>query len=93
MKKQNKKEIKFTIHERRILGLPIVGIIPDGPENKALRKILDTFPWMLGVYECHFDEQVLLAALVSGVSEIDFKQVQQQYFKKKLARRTQNESI
>lgn len=57
-----KKEVLFSVHERRILGLPIKEKIY-GKDAEALRKIIDVFPGMLIVADQGFDPLVKAAMI------------------------------
>jgi hypothetical protein len=55
--KAKKQEIHFTAHERRVLEIPQRE--PQyGPEAIAVRKIIDSMPWILEVAEHRFDKVV-----------------------------------
>lgn len=69
MRSNGRKEIKFTAHERRVLQIP-QGEKQYGPEAIALRKIIDTLPWILTVADCRFDEGVRDASVVGSALHI-----------------------
>jgi len=69
-------EIKFTPHEKRVLELP-QDFDDNGPEVKVLRKIIDTFPWILEVSEFNFDPFIASSAIVSQAQIANA----QEYFK------------
>lgn len=62
--------INFSLDERRILGLEYMRTDFEDPESKALRKIIDTIPWILKIAECEFDERVTYALLQMEADKI-----------------------
>ena len=47
--------VTFTTTEKRILGLPLQCELWTEADAAALRKIIDTFPWILEVADYDFD--------------------------------------
>lgn len=65
---------KFDVTEKRILGL--LSVTEDelnSPEAEALRKIVDTYPFILLVAEHGFDPGIAAAAIRMVCAEYDLQ--------------------
>ena len=62
-------EVPFSAYERRVLEIPQRDP-QHGPEAEALRKMIDTMPWLLIIADCRFDRAVADAVVYSRFLKI-----------------------
>jgi hypothetical protein len=76
-------DVNFSVTERRILELQQGLEAFKEPEAKALRKIIDAFPWLLDVAECDYDNNVNHYALAAYAAKLNLLSAIEAYHTKK----------
>ena len=77
------KSVKFTSYEKRALGLPQdhAGVFA---EDFALRKIIDTFPHIVGAAEYNFDKRIVEAHYQVIISLAKLEEVKKEIDKERI---------
>lgn len=81
-------EIKFSTYEKRVLELD-QDFDEQDESTKILRKIIDTFPWMLEVAEYKFDPLIVNAAVIASAQIANA----QEYFQKAIEQYKKREDL
>lgn len=70
MSKPKSTKTLFSPYECRVLNLGFGTTAGDSPEGRALRKIIDAFPFVLEVAEHHFDPRISKQILMREADKI-----------------------
>lgn len=70
--------VEFSPYERRALGLPQSGTFTD-KESEILRKIIDVYPWIVGVADCNYDAKVCVVSVQLHAAQVNYRNAVEEY--------------